>query len=186
MSRGRSHEPPPVGAGVTGGCGGVAWPVGPAAWPCGAPVASFVLDHGRASPFGQLRRGNTTREPRAAPGGKCKGWAMDIPRATVPCTTRQHRRTGTSPLFRRRARRSKVVIVAADRHSAACGQCGQVSSVPGGMEICRVAARGCCCPPSPGPSPFPSYVAVASPSRSSENRDTRFELSAFVCQSTAN
>ena len=160
MSRGRSHEPPRWAPGSLGGAGGVAWPVGPAAWPCGAPVASFVLDHGRASPFGQLRRGNTTREPRAAPGGKCKGWAMDIPRATVPCTTRQHRRTGTSPLFRRRARRSKVVIVAADRHSAACGQCGQVSSVPGGMEICRVAARGCCCPPSPGPSPFPSYVAL--------------------------
>ena len=110
---------------------------------------------------------------------KCKGWAMDIPRATVPCTTRQHRRTGTSPLFRRRARRSKVVIVAADRHSAACGQCGQVSSVPGGMEICRVAARGCGCAPSPGPSPFPSYVARDWHRAQDENRDTRFELSDF-------
>ena len=81
---------PAVAPEVTRGCGGVKWPVGPAAWPCvcsSGPLLCLIA--AVASPLGQLRRGSTTRESQQHPAASVKGgqWTSPVRQWREQCAS---------------------------------------------------------------------------------------------------
>ena len=81
---------PAVAPEVTRGCGGVKWPVGPAAWPCvcsSGPLLCLIA--AVASPLGQLRRCSTTRESQQHPAASVKGgqWTSPVRQWREQCAS---------------------------------------------------------------------------------------------------